>query len=128
MTDRSMKIFINHPQTICIHPVKWRLKIPSRLRGVRRQHTRPTTPPNAPLPREVPMTDRFMKNYINHPQTTCTHPVKWRLEIPSRFGGVRGQRFPPDKRVTDRHALKQRCTHQKCIIFIFFYFYDKSLG
>ena len=54
-------------------------------------------PPKHPLPsssREVPKADRFMKNYINHPQTTCTHPVKWGLEIPSRLGGVRGQRSP----------------------------------
>ena len=33
--------------------------------------------------------DRFMKIYINHPQTTCFHPAKWHLEIPSRLGGVR---------------------------------------
>ena len=32
-----MKIYINPPQTICIHPVKFRLKIPSHLGGVRRQ-------------------------------------------------------------------------------------------
>ena len=94
MVDRSMKIYIKHPQPVCIHPVKWRLKIPSRLGGVRRQLT-PHNSPQLPPPREVPMADRFMKNYINHPQTTCTHPVKWRLEIPSRFGGVRGQRSPP---------------------------------
>ena len=49
-------------------------------------------PPKPAPPREVPMADRFLKKYINHPQTTCTHPVKWRLEIPSRFGGVLGQR------------------------------------
>jgi len=34
--------------------------------------------------REVPREDRFMKIYINHPQTT----KKWRLEIPSHLGGV----------------------------------------
>merc|ERR1711888_218431 len=49
--------------------------------------------------REVPRADRFMKIYINHPQATCFHPVKWRLEIPNRHGGVRRQRisssFPP---------------------------------
>ena len=42
MADRSMKIDINHPQTIRIHPIKWRLEIPSRLGGVRRQTTPPT--------------------------------------------------------------------------------------
>ena len=94
MADRSMKIYINHPQTICIHLIKWRLKIPSRLGEVWRQRT-PYNAPNPPSPREVPMADRFMKNYINHPQTTCTHPVKWGLEIPSCLGGVRGQRTPP---------------------------------
>ena len=40
---------------------------------------------------EVPREDRFMKIYINHPQATCFHPVKWRLEIASRLGGVRRQ-------------------------------------
>ena len=94
MADRSMKIYINHPQTICIHLIKWRLEIPSRLGGVCGQRTPPNKPlPNRP-PREIPMADRFLKNYINHPQTTCTHPVKWRLEIPNRLGGVRGQRHP----------------------------------
>ena len=44
--------------------------------------------------REVPRTEISMKIYINHPQTTCTHPIKWRLEIQSRLGGVRGQRNP----------------------------------
>ena len=33
-TARPMKIYINHPQTICIHPVKLRLEIPSRPVGV----------------------------------------------------------------------------------------------
>jgi len=31
--------------------------------------------------REVRRADRFMKIYKNHPQATCFHPVKWRLEI-----------------------------------------------
>ena len=34
MADRSMKIYINHPQTIRIHPVKLHLEIPSCLGGV----------------------------------------------------------------------------------------------
>ena len=34
-----------------------------------------------------------MKIYINHPQCTLVLPVKWRLEIPSRLGGVRQQRI-----------------------------------
>ena len=29
-----------------------------------------------------------MKIYINHPQTTSFHPVKWRLEIPPRLKKV----------------------------------------
>ena len=33
-TARPMKIYMNHPQTICIHPVKLRLEIPSRPVGV----------------------------------------------------------------------------------------------
>ena len=37
MADRSLKIYIKHPQTIYIYPVKWRLDIPSRLGEVRRQ-------------------------------------------------------------------------------------------
>ena len=36
-SDRFMKIYINHPQAICIYPVIWRLKIPSHLGGVCRQ-------------------------------------------------------------------------------------------
>ena len=80
----------------------------------------PTTPPNSPPSREVPMADRFMKNYINHPQTTCTHPVKWRLEIPSRFGGVRGQRSPPDKRVTDRQTCSKTVLHTSEVYNFFF--------
>ena len=126
MADRSMKIYINYPQTICIYPVKWRLKIRSCLGEVWRQRTTSHNSPQPPPPREVPMADRFMKNYINRPQTTCTHPVKWRLEIPSRFGGVRGQR-----------SSRQTCNGQTCskivlhtsevynFIFIF-NFYDKS--
>ena len=113
MADRSMKIYINHPQTICIHPVKWRLKIPSHLGGVPQLRTPPHNSPQHPPPREVPMADRFMKNYINHPQTTCTHPVKWGLEIPSRLGGVRGQRTlrqTCDGR-TDRHAVERCYSH-----------------
>merc|ERR1711888_424723 len=43
--------------------------------------------------REVPRADRLMKIYINHPQPTCFHPVKWRLEMLSRLGGVRRQRI-----------------------------------
>ena len=84
-----MKIYINHPQTICIHPVKSRLEIPSRLGGVHRQRTPPQLPHPPPPPREVPMADRFMKKYINTPQPISIHPVKWCLEIPSRLGGVR---------------------------------------
>ena len=34
MVDRYMKIYINHSQTIFIHPVKWHLEIPSRLGGI----------------------------------------------------------------------------------------------
>ena len=89
----------------------------------------PPNPPQTRHPREVPMADRFLKNYINHPQTTCTHPVKWRLEIPNRLGGVRGQRHPrlTCDGQTDRHALKGCYTHRK-YKFFFFYFYEKSLG
>ena len=43
--------------------------------------------------REVPRADRFMKIDINHPQCTWILPVKWRLEISSRLGGVRQQRI-----------------------------------
>ena len=32
--DRFMKIYINHPQPTCFYPVKWPLKILSRLGGV----------------------------------------------------------------------------------------------
>ena len=48
---------------------------------------------NIKINKLVPRADRFMKIYINHPQTTCFHPVKWRLEIPSRLGGVWRQRI-----------------------------------
>ena len=48
MADKSMKIYINHPQTICIHLIKWRLEISSRLGGVRGQRTPPPNPPNPP--------------------------------------------------------------------------------
>ena len=54
-----MKISINYPQTICIHPVKWRLKIPSHLGWVRRQRT---PPPRTPT--NVWRTDR-------HPLKRC---------------------------------------------------------
>ena len=51
MADRSMKIYMNHPQTICIHPLKWRVKIPSRLGGVRRQRIPPPQlPQTTPSP------------------------------------------------------------------------------
>ena len=43
MADRSMKIYINHLQTICIHPVKWHLETLSRLGGVRRQRFAPSS-------------------------------------------------------------------------------------
>ena len=36
-TDRFMTIYINLPQAICFHPVKWLLEISSRLGGVRQQ-------------------------------------------------------------------------------------------
>ena len=72
MADRSLKIYINQSQTICIHPVKWRWEIPGYLGGVRQQkrplhHSPLTLPPPTP-PKEVPKADRFMKNYINYPQ------------------------------------------------------------
>ena len=86
MADRSTKININYPQTICIHPVKWRWEIPSHLGGVWQQRRLLKTPLSPPPHREVPKADRFMKNYINHPQTICIHPIKWRLEILSRLG------------------------------------------
>ena len=57
-------------------------------------------PPSTPR-REVPRADRFMKIYINHPQTICIHPVKWGLEIPSHLGGVRRQ-----------YTLRQTCDGQ----------------
>ena len=45
---------------------------------------------------EVPSTDGFIKNDINHPQYTCILPIKWRLEITNRLGGVRQQRICSD--------------------------------
>ena len=54
--------------------------------------------------REVPRADRFMKIYINHPQATCFHPVKWRFEIPSRLGGVRRQRISSDHHHHQHHT------------------------
>ena len=61
--------------------------------------------------RKVPMADRFMKIYINHPQTICIHPVKWRLDIPSGLGGVRRQRIlllstPPGPPVSKNKLTK----------------------
>ena len=85
-----MKIYINHPQTICIHPVKWRSESPSHLGGNRRQRRTPPSP-QLPLPdrnghRKVPMAERSIKFDINHPQNICIHPIKGQLEIPSHIG------------------------------------------
>ena len=38
--------------------------------------------------REIPRAGRFIKIYINHPDSTYFHSVNWHLEIPSRLGGV----------------------------------------
>ena len=59
--------------------------------------------------RKVPMVDRSMKIYINHPRTIYIHPVKWRWESPSRLGGVRRQRSPRQTcdRRTDRPTDRQ---------------------
>ena len=94
----------------------------------------PTPPLSTPI--EVPRADKFMKIYINHPQPTCFYPVKWRLEIPSRLGGVRRQSKrvtdrPTDRqtdRQTDRHALKRLLCIRSEKFFFFFFFQDKSLG
>ena len=45
-----MKIYINHPQPNCIHPVKWRFEIPSPLGGIRRQIFAPSSTAAAPGP------------------------------------------------------------------------------
>ena len=45
--------------------------------------------------REVPRAGRFIKIYINHPDSTYFHYAKWYLEISSCLGEVWRQRNPP---------------------------------
>ena len=45
--------------------------------------------------REVPRAGRFIKIYINHPDSTYFHYAKWYLEISSCLGEVWRQREPP---------------------------------
>ena len=56
--------------------------------GIKKMILRKNIAPCMKINKLVPRADRFMKIYINHPQTTCFYPAKWRLEIPSRLGGV----------------------------------------